>query len=95
MAKKEIRITVRLNEEANQCLNKAKERGYSISQYVNEILVKPVVDCIDLNSEREIMVHICKMQSELEFEQDPSIKENMREELNQICRALRSSRSHM
>lgn len=30
MAKKEIRITVRLNEEANQCLNKAKERGYSM-----------------------------------------------------------------
>ena len=88
MAKKEIRITVRLNEEANQCLNKAKERGYSISQYINEILVKPL-NYIDLNLEREIMVRICKMQSELEFEQDPSIKENMREELNQICRALR------
>ena len=94
MAKKEIRITVRLNEEANQCLNKAKERGYSISQYINEILVKPL-NYVDLNLEREIMVRICKMQSELEFEQDPSIKENMREELNQICRALRSSRNHM
>jgi len=89
MAKKETRITVRLSEYSAQKLNEAKGKGYSTSDFVNDLISKSVVNDIDLR--RNIMIHICKMQSELEFEEDPEIKKNMREELNLICQCLRSS----
>lgn len=89
MPKKENRITVRLSEYSAQKLNEAKKKGYSTSDFVNDLISKSVVN--DIKLKRNIMVHICKIQSELEFEQDPEIKKNMREELNLICRCLESS----
>lgn len=89
MAKKETRITVRLTERSAQKLDEAKKKGYSTSGLVNDLISKSVVN--DINLKRNIMVHICKIQSELEFEQDPEIKKNVREELNLICQCLESS----
>lgn len=93
MPGKDIRISVRLSESSAQKLNEAKAKGYSTSQFINESLSKSVTT--DLGLARKIMAHVCKMQTELEFEQDPEIKKIMREELNQICLSLNSSQSPM
>lgn len=91
MVKKDTRITVRLTEEANLKLKEAHNKGYSTSQFINEVLSKSVTS--DIGLKRKIMLYICKMQSELEFEQDPEIKRNLREELHQLCLVLESSQS--
>ncbi len=93
MPNKEKRITVRLSESSIQKLEDAKNKGYTTSNFVNDLISSSVIS--DIGLRKNIMIHICKIQSELEFEQDPEIKRNMREELNEVCRCLNLSPNHM
>ena len=97
MAQKERktkRITVRLDYEAAKKVEEANARGFSTSQYINKI-IKGSSSCeMDIRSMRSILMSISRLQSQLEFETDPVIKKNMREELNQICRVLKSFQNH-
>lgn len=82
------RISVRLDNEAALKLEEAKSKGYTTSQYVNEKMKDS--NTINLNSLRNLMISITKIQTELEFEEDIKIKNSIREELNSICLSLKS-----
>ena len=84
------KISVRLDVEATKRLNQANTRGYTTSQYINSIIKSSSADSMDLNAMRSIMVSINRLHYQLEFEEDPKIKMNMREELNKICHVLKS-----
>lgn len=96
MAKSEEKgkkISVRLDMEATKRLNQANARGYTTSQYINRIIKNSSAGSMDLDAMRSIMISINRLQYQLEFEEDLEIKMNMREELNKICRVLRSFQS--
>lgn len=87
------KISVRLDNEATQKLEEAKAKGYTTSQFVIEKIKNSNV--IDLNSLRNIMISINIIQNKLEFEEDIEVKNSIREELNNICRSLRSFQSRI
>lgn len=96
MAKSEEKgkkISVRLDIEATKRLNRAKAQGYTTSQYINSIIKNSSAGSMDLDAMRSIMISINRLQYQLEFEEDLKLKMNMREELNKICRVLRSFQS--
>lgn len=90
---KEKRISVRLDNEASKKLEEAKAKGYTTSQFVNEKMKNSNI--LDLNSLRDIIISINKIQTNLEDEEDIEIKNAIREELNRICQSLKSFQSHM
>lgn len=92
-AGKPARISVRLDNEASQKLEEAKAKGYTTSQFVIEKIKNS--NAIDLNSLRNIMISINKIQNELELEEDIAVKNSIREELNNICRSLKSFQNHI
>lgn len=82
-------ISVRLTTEAAFKLAQLNSMGHKTSNVINELLSStPVINALPA---REIMRHICQIQSEIEFETDPEIKNNIRKELNDLCRLLKSS----
>ena len=82
-------ISVRLTTEAAFKLAQLTSAGHKTSNVINELLSStPVINALPA---REIMCHICQIQSEIEFETDPEIKNNIRKELNDLCRLLKSS----
>lgn len=85
------KISVRLDNEAALKLEEAKGKGYTVSQFVNEKMKDS--NAIDLNSLRNIVVSITKIQTKLEFEEDIEIRNSIREELNSICQSLKSFQS--
>lgn len=87
--KKQNKISVRLTPEAAEKLNDAVNKGYSKSAYINNLIVGSKV--MDLNVLREISAYIFNAQSELELITDLTAKNNIRKELDQTCRALKSS----
>lgn len=87
------RISVRLDNEASQILEEAKANGYTTSQFVLEKMKNSNI--IDLNSLRNIMISINKIQYEIEFEENMEMKSSIREELNNICQSLKSFQSHI
>ena len=97
MAQKETktkRITVRLDSEAAKKVGEANAKGFTTSQYINKI-IKGSSSCeVDIRAMRSILISVSRLQSQLEFETDPEMKKNMREELNQICHVLKSFQSH-
>lgn len=97
MAKKEgkiKKISVRLDEDACMKLDKAKAKGFNTSQYINKIIKDSSARDTDIGSMRSILISVNRLHSYLEFEEDPEMKKNMREELNQICRVLKSIQNH-
>ena len=86
------RISVRLDQEASIKLEEAKAKGYTSTQFVNEKLKSSNI--ININSLRNIMISITKIQSELEFENDDKTRDTIREELNSICQSLKSFQSN-
>ncbi len=86
------RISVRLDKEASQKLEEAKEKGYTTSQFVNEKMKKSNI--LDLNSLRNVMISINKIQTHLEFEENIEMKNAIREELDRVCQSLKSFQSH-
>lgn len=91
--KKGKKISVRLDPEATKKLDEAKEKGYTISQFINRIIKGSSVGGVDIGSMRTLMVSMSNLQSQLEFEDDVDVRKNMREELNKICQVLKSFHS--
>lgn len=89
---KSTKISVRLDCEATEKLKKANENGYTTTQYINESIKNSGV--VDLTFMREAMIHICRLEEELEYETDAEVKIIMRKELNKLCLALRSCQKH-
>ena len=87
-SKTDKRITVRLDSEAAVKLQEAKDKGYTISKYINHLL-KGVV-AIDLGQYRELIPPLCELETLLENEEDAEQRDAMREELNQIWQCLKS-----
>ena len=87
MAAKSKQISIRLDEIATSRLNEAIRNGYTQSSYINSLLKGAAT--VDLNLIRTMMKHVCAIETMLEFEEDPILKKNLREELREICRALR------
>ena len=83
---------MRLDNEASRKLEEAKSKGYTTSQFVNEKMKESNI--LDLNSLRNVMVSINKIQTNLEFEENIETKTAIREELNQICQSLKLFQSH-
>ena len=90
---KSKRISVRLDSDAEAKLNSAIANGYTTSSFINDVIKGASVTNIQV--EREVMKHVNQIQSEIEFERDYEILKNVREELNEICLALRSSLNHI
>ena len=86
--KSEKRISVRLDSEAEQKLQEAKEKGYTTSQYINDLIKETSV--IDIGQYREFIPHLCELESLLEHEEDINIKNAMRRELHKIWLCLKS-----
>lgn len=84
---KSTKISVRLDFEATKRLKEANESGYTTTQYINESIKNSGM--VNLTFMREAMVHICRLEEELEFETDIEVKNIMRKELNELCRALK------
>lgn len=84
------RISVRLVPEAAKKLDEAIEKGYTISQFINRVIMDSSVGGVDIGSMRTLMISMCNLQSQLEFEEDIDLRKNMREELNKICHVLKS-----
>lgn len=86
--KSEKRISVRLDSEAAAKLQEARDKGYTTSQYINNLIKGTAV--MDVGQYRKIIPHICELESLLEHEEDINQKNAMRGELNKIWRHLKS-----
>lgn len=86
--KKDKRISVRLDPEAAIILQDAKNKGYTTSQYINAIIKKTAV--MDIGQYRKIFPHLCELERLLEDNDDVTQKNDMRREVNNIWRCLKS-----
>ena len=80
--------SVRLDPEALMRLQDAKDKGYTASQYINDIIKNTVV--IDIGQYRQLIPHLCELERLLESEKDDEQKDAMRGELNKLWRCLKS-----
>ena len=86
--KKDKRISVRLDPEASQKLEDAKAKGYTQSQYINDIIKETVI--ADLGQYRKLLSPLCELESLLEHEKSSELKNAMRGEVNKLWRCLKS-----
>ena len=80
--KKKNQISVRLKPEALQQLQDAKSKGYTTSQYINDLINK--TNIIDISQYRKLIPHLCELEALLEHEKDSDQKEAMRGEINKL-----------
>ncbi len=85
---KTTKISIRLGDEASAKLKEAKQKGYTTSQYIEGLINGSAI--VDIGLVRSLMPHILSLQTILEHEEDPDIRNDMREELHKICQYLRS-----
>jgi len=87
----DTKICVRLNGKANLELEKMMQSGLTKSQCINSLLENAAENSRVLQNSisTDYMIHFAAIQNELEFLEDESSKENIRKELNALCRALR------
>lgn len=81
---KEKRISVRLSSEAAQKCEEAKKAGYSISDFINCVIVGSQIQ--GCTSKRELLKCVCEIETLLERLSDTEVRDLIREELNTICR---------
>ena len=86
--KKNNQISVRLNPEALQQLQDAQSKGYTTSQYINGLINGTSI--IDIGQYRQIIPHLCELETLLELENDSEQKEAMRGELRKLWQCLKS-----
>ena len=82
-------ISVRLTDEARAKINLINAQGTKTSAYINHLIVN--ASTADVSVAREMLVHINRIESEMEFEEDAEVKNLVRKELHSICRLLKSS----
>lgn len=90
---KKTKISIRLGDEASAKLKEAKQKGYTTSQYIEGLINGSAI--VDIGLVQGLMPHIFNLQTILEHEEDPEIRNEMREELHKICRYLRSLQNNM
>ena len=86
--KKNNKISARLNPAALQQLQDAQSKGYTTSQYINDLINRTSI--IDIGQHRQLIQHLCELEHLLEFEKDDEQKDAMRGELNKLWRCLKS-----
>ncbi len=91
-SKTDKRVTVRLTPEAALRLQEAKNKGYTTSQYVNELIKGSSV--IDIGQCRQLIPHLCNLETLLEHEKDSSQKDAMRKEIRELWQCLKSPRAN-
>ena len=82
------KISVRLDSEAVEKLQEAKDKGYTTSQYINDLIKEKTV--VDLGQYRKLIPHLCELESFLEHEEDVKRKNIMRGEINNLWQCLKS-----
>ena len=82
------KISARLNPTALQQLQDAQSKGYTTSQYINDLINGTSI--IDIGQHRQLIQHLCELERLLEFEKDDEQKDAMRGELNKLWRCLKS-----
>ena len=85
--KKNKSITVRLDPQSEKILEEQNTKGIGTSIYINRLIhtsgyTRSLHDC-------RVLVHMANLQSLIEGSDDPLLKE-IREELNELCRYLKS-----
>jgi len=81
-------ISVRLDAEAAEIIGQLTEQKTNISAYINDIIktnAKNNPQMID----KSALVCISEMQTLLEYSEDETFKNEMRKEIDRLCRALR------
>lgn len=81
-------ISVRLDTEAAEIIGQLTEQKTNISVYINDIIktnAKSNPQLID----KSALACISEMQTLLEYSEDETLKNEMRKEIDRLCRALR------
>lgn len=90
---KTTKISIRLSKESSDKLQEAKQKGYTTSQYIESLIKGSAI--VDIGLVQGLMPHICNLQTILEHEENPEIRNDMRGELHKICQSLRSLQNNM
>lgn len=86
-SKKSKKISIRLDHEAAAKLQEAKDKGYTASQYTNDLIKGSTI--VDIGKCRQIIPPLCELESLLEHEENVEQKVSMRGELNKIWQCLK------
>lgn len=80
-------ISVRLGDEAMKKCKEAKEHGYTVSEFIEQAIMEiPIQNKVEV---RDIAGHFCRIETIVESMRNGSTKNEIREELNEVCRILR------
>lgn len=81
-------LSVRLSKEALNKCEEAMQSGYSRNEFIERaILGTPICNKV---AYREILEHFCQIETITETMKNATTKERIREELQAVCRILRS-----
>jgi len=86
--KQSKKMSVRFDYESITILNTAVKAGMSQTDYINKAI--HASDPSKQTAKRSVQPHLARLQSLLEFCEDTELKNEMREELHQICLYLKS-----
>jgi len=84
MSKNKV-ITFRPDMDVDKIIEQAKEHGTNITTFINNKI--RTGSSMDFDS--RVLIKISRLQTILEFAKEP-LKSQLREELNELCRILRS-----
>lgn len=87
-SKSDKKISVRLTPEANNLLQEAKTKGYTVSNYINGLILGTVA--LDLAQYRCLIPNLCHLESLLTEERDTELRNEMKKEINGLWRFLKS-----
>jgi len=86
--KESKKMSVRLDYESVTILKTAVKAGVTQTNYINQAI--HASNPSKQTAKRSVQPHLARMQSLLEFCEDTELKNEMREELHQICLYLKS-----
>lgn len=86
--KKDKRISVRLDPEAALRLQEVQNKGYTSSQYINNLIKGTAV--IDIGQYRQLIPHLCRLDDLLERSENSTATDAIKKEVRQLWRCLKS-----
>lgn len=93
MSKKSSPISIRLSNTAVDKVKSAEEKGYTRSAFIEEAIMGTTIQ--DQKDIRDIVTHICHLETITADMKEGTVKTEIREELNALCQILRSSQEDM
>lgn len=78
-------ITFRPDMDVDKIIEQAKEHGTNITTFINN----KIRTSSSMDFDSRVLMKISRLQTILEFAEEP-LKSQLREELNELCRILRS-----